>query len=320
MPTLSLRTRLALAAGTLALVVLTAGAALAKPVAIVNGIDVPESDFAATLRAEAGRVVLTHMLGNAIIKDAFDKAGLTVSQKDLHDALVARFGSVERFKETATTNQVDEALYFSQVLTPQIMLEKLATQGVKTDDASLRAYYEANRNAYDTPEKVTFRIIVVANAEDAAKVLASLKTGQDFAAAAQQFSLDPGTKTTGGLVPDAPVNMLPAPIATELAKLKEGQISAPVTTPGAVFLLRLDGRLPGRSPSFEELKAQLAKDLLQSKRSQEALASLRAQLIAAAKVQIIAPDMAGAAKDLAGGPGPGGPGGPGGPPGEAPED
>ena len=127
MPTLSLRTRLALAAGTLALVVLTAGAALAKPVAIVNGIDVPESDFAATLRAEAGRVVLTHMLGNAIIKDAFDKAGLTVSQKDLHDALVARFGSVERFKETATTNQVDEALYFSQVLTPQIMLEKLAT-------------------------------------------------------------------------------------------------------------------------------------------------------------------------------------------------
>ena len=121
-------------------------------------------------------------------------------------------------------------------------------------------------------------------------------------------------------MPDAPVNMLPAPIATELAKLKEGQISAPVTTPGAVFLLRLDGRLPGRSPSFEELKAQLAKDLLQSKRSQEALASLRAQLIAAAKVQIIAPDMAGAAKDLAGGPGPGGPGGPGGPPGEAPED
>jgi parvulin-like peptidyl-prolyl isomerase len=284
--------------GGILLLALSLGTASAEPVAVVNGVGISNSDFNQLMRVEAARGVLGRMIENEIVKQAFDKAGLEINQKDLHDGVVETFQTVAHFLQVLADNGVDEQTYLDQILKPQIMLQKLATQGVKTDDASLKAYYAQNAAQYDDPEKLTFRVIVPANADDAAKALAAIKAGQDFAAVAKQYSADPNTRDNGGLAEDVPANLLPQQITDALAPLKEGETTGLVQAPAAQFILKLEKRVPGRTPTFEELKPRLIKDLLAAQTSPQALAALREQLREAAKVEVLPADLASVAKQF----------------------
>jgi parvulin-like peptidyl-prolyl isomerase len=284
--------RLPLVAGVIVCMLVTAGAALAKPIAVVNGVELAEADFSQVLRAEAGRMVLNNMIENQIVRDAFGKAGLEVTQKDMHDALVTRFGSIEGFQKAIGDAGVDQKTYFDQLLVPQIMLQKLATKDVKLDDASLQAYYQANQAQYGTPDTVSFRIIVVTAPEDAAKVMAALQAGQDFAEVAKQYSADPSAKETGGLAEDVEMSMMPPQLSEALVGLQVGQRTEMLTTPGAQFVMKLEKRTPGEAPPFAEIKEQLKQDLLASRTSQQALTALRQQLRETAKVTVLPADLA----------------------------
>ena len=284
--------RLPLVAGVIVCLLVTAGAALAKPIAVINGVEMSEAAFSQVLRAEAGRAVLNNMIENQLVRDAFGKAGLQVTQKDLHDALVARFGSIEDFKQALAGAHVDQQTYFAELLQPQIMVQKLAAKDVKLDDESLQAYYQANQGKYGTPEQVSFRIIVVTKPEDAEKVMAALKAGQDFGEVAKQYSADPSAKETGGLGEDVGVDMLPPQLGGALAKLKEGERTELLETPGAQFVMKLEKRTPAEAPPFAEVKEQLKRDLLAAAATPQALAAVRQGLREAAKVTVLPEDLA----------------------------
>lgn len=285
------RVGLALVAGVIGML-LTAGRAPAAPVAVINGAEMSEAQFSAVLRAEAGRAVLNNMIENQLVRQAFAKTGLEVTQKDIHDAVVARFGSVEAYKQALSRAGVDQKTYFEELLTPQIMVQKLATWDVKLDDASLQAYYKANESRYGTAEQVSFRIIVVTDAEAAAKVMEALKAGKDFGEVAKEFSADPSAKETGGLAEDVGVDMLPPQLAGALANLKAGERTELLEAPGAQFVMKLEARTPAQVPPFAEVKEQLKKDALAAATTPQALAAVRQKLRETAKVTVFPPDLA----------------------------
>jgi parvulin-like peptidyl-prolyl isomerase len=73
------------------------------------------------------------------------------------------------------------------------------TKSVNVDDAALTAYYTKNKKNYATPASREIRHILVKNKAVADKLYAQLATSDaQFAALAKKYTIDPGSKKTGG--------------------------------------------------------------------------------------------------------------------------
>jgi foldase protein PrsA len=70
---------------------------------------------------------------------------------------------------------------------------------VTVDDAAVKAYYTKNKKTYATPASRQIRHILVKNKATADKIYQQLaKSDAKFAALAKQYTIDPGSKKTGG--------------------------------------------------------------------------------------------------------------------------
>ncbi|NTW87141.1 MAG: hypothetical protein HGB30_13365 [Holophagaceae bacterium] len=149
------------------------------------------------------------------------------------------------------------------------------------DDAALKAAYQA-RKADSTEFKarhILFKAEGEAQMQEAtAKALllrSRLAKGQDFAKAAEELSEDPSAKGNGGDLGWFNSAKMVKPFTDAAAALKPGEISQPVRTNFGIHLIKLEGR---REKSFEDQKAQLAKELADTRftsRAQERLEQIR---------------------------------------------
>ena len=152
---------------------------------------------------------------------------------------------------------------------------------LQADDAALKAAYQARKA--DSTEFKARHILFKAEGETqmqeatgkAQLLRARLVKGQDFAKAAEELSEDPSAKGNGGDLGWFNAAKMVKPFTDAAAALKPGEISQPVRTNFGIHLIKLEGR---REKSFEDLKAQLAKELTDTRftsRAQERLEQIR---------------------------------------------
>jgi foldase protein PrsA len=66
--------------------------------------------------------------------------------------------------------------------------------------AQIAAYYNANRQQFGQPERRNMRIVLTKNKAQAEQALAALQSGQSWNAVAKTYSIDPQSKSRGGLL------------------------------------------------------------------------------------------------------------------------
>jgi len=157
-------------------------------------------------------------------------------------------------------------------------------------------YYQANQFLYRTPERVRARHILIkldkdgppeqkqAAREKLEKIRQEIEGGKDFAAAATEYSEDPGSKDSGGdLGFNERSNWVPE-FAKAAFALQPGQISLPVETQFGLHLIKLEERKPPESKELKEVGADIARQLYtKEKAKQLALAAAQKALAAAQK-------------------------------------
>ena len=194
--------------------------------------------------AQASRQVLDVMIEQVLIEQAAAQEKVTVTDDEL-DAVIQRDieegGGAEKFAAWLQTNGWTEEDYRkrlrSQLLTSK-MIERV-TSGVPT-----------------TAEQVHARHILVATEAEAQSVLNQLLAGADFAALAQQYSLDEATKVNGGDLGFFPRGILLAPEVEEAAfALQPGQISGVITSQFGYHIVQVLERVPDRPLSEDALGA-----------------------------------------------------------------
>lgn len=239
---------------------------LAQNVAIVNGKAIPKSrvDALAQQVARSGRPVTPEMQGQ------------------LKDEVIAR----EIFIQEAQKQGLDSTDDFKiqlELARETLMIRELFGNYQKVNsvnDAEIKAEYDKFAAANSGKEYRAHHILV--EKEDQAKaIIAQLKKGGKFEEIAKKSSKDPGSGAKGGDLDWANSASYVAEFSAALTKLTKGKTTEePVKTQFGYHIIRLDDVRDAQLPKLEEVKPQIAQQLLQQK-----LAKYQEDLRAKAKIE-----------------------------------
>jgi peptidyl-prolyl cis-trans isomerase D len=136
---------------------------------------------------------------------------------------------------------------------------------VQITESDLKAAYEANKDQLGKPERRHLQQIAFPDAAAANAAYQKIQSGTDFVALAKEQGLsetdiDLGTVSRSELADPT--------IAEAAFKLEQNKVSEPVTGKlGSTVLLRVTAIEPGKTPTYEEAKADLEKKLLKERAS-----------------------------------------------------
>ncbi len=152
---------------------------------------------------------------------------------------------------------------------------------IKADDAALKQRYEDQKSHFVSPEqRQTSHILVkVDKNADAAAQKAALekaqaiamqaKSAKDFAALAKADSEDLGSKAQGGDLGWLDKGVTDPAFEAALFALKKGEISDPVKSDEGYHIIQLRDVRAEKVRSFDEVKAELAKQYLEGERDRQ---------------------------------------------------
>ena len=243
-----------------------AGSALAQNVAIVNGVAVPKARVDALVQqvTRSGRPVTPEMQGQ------------------LKDEVIAR----EIFAQEAHNRGLDATEdYKNQVeLTKQtILIRELFGEYQKSNpvtDAEIKAEYDKFAAA-NAGKEYKVRHILVEKEAQAQDIIAKIKKGAKFEDLAKKLSKDPGSAAKGGDLDWATPGNYVKEFTDAVISLPKGKMTeTPVKTQFGYHIIRVDDVRDAQLPKFDDVKPQIAQQLMQQK-----MAKFQEDLRAKAKIE-----------------------------------
>ncbi len=264
-----------------------------KPVAVINGDRITETEFVGKLKKRAGKHVLQEMIDRQIIQDAFAKAGLQLSEEDIA-------GRIQEVQSSAPSPQAFQDYLAARGVTLEDLREDLelqmkvvmlATKDVVVTEEQLEQFYEDNKPRYDKPLRVKMSEILTPGKQQAEQALEALKQeGVSFADVAAQFSVSPATREYGGQRPVTPIAQLfPMELREPVSGAQEGELIGPIETQQGWYVLQIEQRLPAETATLESAREQVTKEFKRSREvpPDELLRQLRQEAV----VKIVAPEF-----------------------------
>jgi len=171
---------------------------------------------------------------------------------------------------------------------------------VREDD--LRQAYKRRIEALDTPARMEVEAVVLtvpdgSSDADRASILATAQSvyerataGEEFSALAKTFSVEPYASRGGAMGVFRPGELV-GTLDTPLMGLEAGQLTPPIETPRAIYVLRLAARVAPDVPAFEEVRTVIEQQVLAQKLEQEREQwLLQARRVASVEVLLESPD------------------------------
>jgi peptidyl-prolyl cis-trans isomerase C len=227
--------------------------AAAPSVAVVNGVAIPRADYDAFLK--------NLLQGKPVPPD------LTAEQKNqvLDELITMQLVSTQAVKDGVDKDP--EVAANLDVLRMRILSDgesQKFLKGKEPTDAELHAEYDGDITAMDKTEYHA-RHILVATKEKGEQLIKKLKGGAKFEDVAKAESTD-NSKTSGGDLGWFTATRMVKPFADAVKALKKGETTPePVQTQYGWHIIKLEETREVTPPPFEQVKAQVTKNLIQKK-------------------------------------------------------
>ena len=171
-------------------------------------------------------------------------------------------------------NQPDHARKLA-IMDMQLLIQALMERDgpalqakLELKDDEVKAYFDAHPDKFKTPETFTARHILIgtrANGDQKAltdeeakakadKVLAEIKGGKAFDAAAKEYSDDPGSKDKGGLYEDTAFGKFVPEFDQAVRTQPIGKVGEPVKTMFGYHLIEVEKITPAVAQTFDAAK------------------------------------------------------------------
>ncbi len=183
----------------------------------------------------------------------------------VREALKRGFDDTEEFKDEIERRERD--------LLVRLFYERVIQAEATPPDSMTVAYYEAHLRDYSIPEHARARHILVETRKQALELKSRIESGADFGELVQEYSLDQQTKLRQGEmhgriergVPIKGLGDVPE-LEDAIFSLRVGEVSEPVKTALGYHLVRVDELNPETAKPFEEVKAEIATVLTNTRR------------------------------------------------------
>jgi len=144
-------------------------------------------------------------------------------------------------------------------------------------EAEARRSFEAQvgSNGRGQVEVKASHILVDSEAK-AKEVFELIGHGSDFAEMAQRYSIDPGSRTTGGSLGYFIRGQMVPQFEEAAFKLDKGEVSLPVRTQYGWHIIKVEDKRERKAPSFDAVKGQITAQLIHQK-TQDVVDGMRAR-------------------------------------------
>ena len=242
--------------------------------------------------AQLSGEALRELSDNAFIAKDFKERGLSIQQAaadEFFEAEIKRnFGGDDaKFREflaskSMTPEEYRKAVDEKLVVIQMRQMHAKSVPGVTQEE--IDAYYEENRQKWNTPERVKFSRIELKGASPEAlkakaeKIAAELRAGTDFAEAAKKYGRDDLAKDGGSDGAWYSRGQLAPEIEKALFSMKPGEIGDPLVISNYALILKLeDKKAGGLRPLDGKLRDEIS-NLLASERRKKAYEAWMAAL------------------------------------------
>jgi len=219
--------------------------------------------------------------GNGYIPSQFEElVGNDLKQKkidELFNSLLiseAAVRDMDKFKNQSVT--VQGVKIGRQALAPLISVsaKEISDYVAKPENAkTLEAAYEENFSAYNKPEEVKARHILVTGDDNKAlneiKSLRSKVNAKNFADIASKSTQDPTGKSNGGDLGWFSAGRMVPEFEKVAFGMKKGEISEPVKTQFGYHIIYVEDKRASETKSFESVKNELAQMAIQKTKAQD---------------------------------------------------
>jgi peptidyl-prolyl cis-trans isomerase C len=240
---------------TLAAGKMTAGDEAKSPdavVAVVGGEKVTEGDLdeMLNLMSPMERRSYEGPEGRKILLDVWIK----------NKILVAEAERVELDKDPQVKRDIEDAR--TRILA-STYFQRYIADPLGISDAEVARYYEEHKEDFREPAHVTLRHILVETPEEAEKVLARLKAGEDFGAVAAEVSTDEYSAFQGGLIGDIKEGQTPFQVgncegfAEVVFNLEPGVPSAVTASDRGYHIFMVDKRVGPSYLPLEQVRGRI---------------------------------------------------------------
>jgi peptidyl-prolyl cis-trans isomerase D len=193
-----------------------------------------------------------------------------VSDGEARDAVIAR------------TEEIQIAYAVFDAVAPEAEFEPDPAEiqaFLETRQAEAQSLFDSSTHIYDTPEQVRARHILFRlppDADEAAtaavrakaqEVLDRIQQGEDMATLAEEFSADPGSQAKGGDLGFFGRGQMVKEFEDNAFALEPGAMSDLVKTSYGFHIIRSEERKEAQSRGFEEVKEELASQILVTERA-----------------------------------------------------
>ncbi|MDG2206625.1 MAG: peptidylprolyl isomerase [Pirellulales bacterium] len=243
--------------------------------ATINGHPITTDELAEACISRHGKEVLNGLVNRQLIEMEVSKSGIQIHQEDLnlevaraaHAAGVTTVDGQVDFEKWYQLMQqqqnISESVYIEKIVWPSVALRKLVEGQIEVTDEDLQKAYEANYGP-----RIRCRAIVMDNLRRAQEVWAMYRgnpTVENFAHLAAEYSIDPGGKSLGGVVPPIQRHGGQAALEKEAFKLKPGEHSGVIQVGDKFIFLLCEGITKPVEVDPEEVRDVLYTDILEKK-------------------------------------------------------
>jgi parvulin-like peptidyl-prolyl isomerase len=152
--------------------------------------------------------VLGFLISSAWVLGEGSSLGVNVSDKEvkkrfnqIKEQQFPKGAEFEKFLATSGQSVSDLLLRVKLNLLSAKIQQKIVKSKAKVTQADISKYYNEHKQRFEVPEKRAVNIILTKTAAAASKAKGDVASGKSFASVASKVSIDPLSKSKGGLLP-----------------------------------------------------------------------------------------------------------------------
>jgi peptidyl-prolyl cis-trans isomerase C len=185
-----------------------------------------------------------------------------VSDAQKRDYAISYLADIKAGAQAAIAAKLDQGEDYLRRLNytkDKLLLEAYLAAETKKQvtEEKMRKLYEDSIKAMKPELEIKARHILVPSEEEAKTITAKLKSGEDFAKLAQEFSKDPGSGKEGGDLGWFTTDRMVPEFGDAASKMKPGQVSDPVKTQFGWHIIKVEDVREKKPPSYDEVKDQV---------------------------------------------------------------